>query len=152
MPVSRNSKKNGFRLETCRNDDRKLIFLWSLDFGPSSSFLTLPSRSGSPRSTGCAGGFGMRLSERSELCIPPAHSSIAGHPQGGHVGCHFFWLLFFRQVKKSHSPIKGEKKSSVLAQFRNKTRPHRAIYPNHAPAQQKSIMWRQLGSTSRISL
>ena len=27
-------------------------------------------------------GFGMRLSERSEFSIPPAHSSIAGHTQG----------------------------------------------------------------------
>jgi hypothetical protein len=46
-----------------------------------------------------------------EFHILPVHTSIAGHPQGGHAGCHFFWLLFFRQVKKSHSPIKGEIKN-----------------------------------------
>ena len=33
--------------------------------------------------------------ERSEFSIPPAHSSIAGNPQGGHVGYPFFWYLFF---------------------------------------------------------
>ncbi|MGB5225645.1 MAG: hypothetical protein WBN49_10765, partial [Arenicellales bacterium] len=32
-------------------------------------------------------------------------------PQANTVGCRFFWLLFFRQVKKSHSPIKGEIKN-----------------------------------------
>ena len=27
----------------------------------------------------------------SEFHIPPVHTSIAGYPQGGHVGYPFFW-------------------------------------------------------------
>ena len=37
-------------------------------------------------------------------------------PKANTAGCHFFWLLFFRQVKKSDSPIKGETIGSELAQ------------------------------------
>ena len=31
------------------------------------------------------------LFERKRVHIPPVHSSIAGNPQGGHVGYPFFW-------------------------------------------------------------
>ena len=49
--------------------------------------LTFKTCSGSPRNTGWAGVFGMRLSERSEFSMPPAHSSIAGYP---------YWFLYGR--------------------------------------------------------
>ncbi|MGB5307463.1 MAG: hypothetical protein WBN45_01065 [Arenicellales bacterium] len=68
------------------------IIKTSFVLGPSSSVLTLnpPFRLAEKHRMG-GGGFGMRLSERSEFSILPAHSSIAGHPQGGHVGYPFFW-------------------------------------------------------------
>ncbi len=60
-------------------------------------------------------GSGCDCLSDSEFHIPPVHSSIAGHPQGECVGCRFFWLLFFRQVKKSDSPKKGETHCHALA-------------------------------------
>ena len=62
MPVSRNCKKNGFRLETCRNDDRSLIYLWFLVFSPLSLTLTLPFRPAEKHRMGW--GFRDVLSER----------------------------------------------------------------------------------------
>ena len=64
----------------------------------------------------------MWLSERSEFHIPLAHSSIAGNPQGGHVGYSFFWYLFFGHSKKRYSPIKGEKQVEIQAHSKKKKR------------------------------
>ena len=105
--------KNGFRLEPCRNNGdwfffSLLSFVFDLDLNPPAQ--ARREAQDEPEGSGCD------CLSASEFHIPPVHSSIAGNPQGGHVGCRFFWLLFFRQVKKSDSPIKGEKQDSASAQ------------------------------------
>jgi hypothetical protein len=42
--------------------------------------------------------------EHSASCGAPASTRSTGNPKGGESGCPFFWLLFFRQVKKSDTP------------------------------------------------
>ena len=62
----------------------------------------------------------MRLSERSEFAprrlIRASQGTQKGLFLGMHVGCLFFWLLFFGQAKKSHSSIKDEKNDKNINQ------------------------------------
>ncbi len=108
----------------------------------------------------------------SEFHIPPARLSIAGNPQGKHVGCRFFGLPFFRQVKKGNSPIKGEKRITIQEKIIKKSdanlvsytrkiphyytqhehsptkKPHPHRHPTHRPGQQTHRVTREVWRNS----